>query len=81
MAVQVRDICEIAEEIKADWTKPHFAAMPYLNAMDSLFTINDYYYCDSAREIILRFLANARTWRGPIAQKIKKELKAIAGVI
>lgn len=81
MAVQVRDICEIAEEIKADWVKPHPFAMPYLEAMDSLFTINDYYYQDSAREIVLRFISNACTWRGPVAQKIKKELKAIAGVI
>ncbi len=78
MATQVRDICEIAEEIAADWSKPYFGAVPYLGVMHSLFTINDYYYQDSAREIIFRFLANARTWRGPVAQRVKRELKAIA---
>jgi hypothetical protein len=35
---------------------------------------------DSAKSIVLYFLANANTWRGEKARAIKVELKKIAGV-
>jgi hypothetical protein len=30
--------------------------------------------------MVLYFLANAGTWRGPDAKRIKNELKALAGI-
>ena len=37
----MRTIREIAYEIKKDWTKVYFGAVPYLEAMYQLETIND----------------------------------------
>lgn len=68
---------DIAQEIRADWTNPYFGAVPYLDAMHSLGTMADHYYADSARSIVLYFLANAQTWRGETARRIKAELRAM----
>ena len=70
----MRSLREIAAEIAADWQKPYFAAVPYLQAMRSLNTIRDRYGMDDAREVVIYFLANASTWRGDVARRIKKEL-------
>lgn len=72
-----RSIATIAREIRADWTKPYFGAVPYLAAMQSLDGIDDEYGYDDARSIIAYFMANATTWRGAKAQEIKAELKAM----
>lgn len=50
---------------------------PYRKAMRELDTITDRYGLDSAYEIVLRFLANATSWRGPDARRIKAELNEI----
>lgn len=75
-----RPIAEIACEIARIWTKPYFGALPYIRAMQSLVTIHDACGHDDAKTIILYFLANAKTWRGEDARRIKAELKAIPGV-
>lgn len=75
-----RPLNAIAEEIIRDWKKPYFAAVPYMQAMRTLVTINDAYGADSARGIVLYFLSNAQTWRGEVAKRIKAELKILAGV-
>ena len=74
---QKRTISEIAAEIKKIWTKPYFGAVPYLNAMLELQTVDDNYMFDDARSIINYFLANASTFRGEDARRIKKELKEL----
>ena len=71
----MRPIYEIAKEIKKDWTKPYFGAVPYLQAMQTLSGQNDVYGFDSAKSIINYFLANAGSWRGETAKRIKAELK------
>lgn len=78
--VQNRFLWEIAEEIKSDWTKPYFGAVPYIDALSTLNWANDSYGCESARTQIIYFLSNASTWRGEVAQRVKKELKALAGI-
>lgn len=70
-----RPIFEVAAEIREDWKKPYFGAVPYLRAMDSLRSINDTYGYDDADSIVRYFLANASTWRGETARRVKKELK------
>lgn len=71
----MRTLKEIASEIKKDWSNVYFGAVPYLDAMTTLNSINDNYYFDSGKSIVIYFLSNATTWRGEIARKIKKELK------
>ena len=72
-----RPIKFIAAEISDNWPKPYFGAVPYLQAMHELNDINDKYYADSARTIVSYFLANAGTWRGEVAKRVKAELKAL----
>lgn len=71
----MRPIHEIARDIKLNWKNPYFGAVPYLEAMFTLSGITDKYGYESAKSIILYFLANASTWRGETAKKIKSELK------
>lgn len=72
-----KTIQEIAVEIKKTWKNVNFSAVPYLDAMMYLETINDHYIYESASSIVLRFLANAQTWRGDDARRIKKELNEL----
>lgn len=72
-----RTIGEIAREIRRDWTKPNYAAVPYLQAMQGLGDISDSYGADSARSVVAYFLGNASTWRGDVAKRIKAELKGL----
>ena len=76
----MRELNVIAREIKADWVKVNYAAKPYLDAMSTLGSINDDYYADSGKSVVLYFLANAQSWRGEKAKAIKAELKKMAGV-
>ena len=76
----MRPIYEIAKEIKQDWKNVYFGAVPYLEAMFSLSNIADNYGLDSGKSVILYFLANAGTWRGETARRIKKELKGICNM-
>lgn len=73
----MRSISSIAREIKQDWKKPYFGAVPYLNAMTTLDSIKDNYYLDSGESVVLYFLSNSHTWRGANAKRIKAELKDI----
>ena len=73
----MRSINVIASEIDSDWKKVNYTARPYLDAMYSLNNIGDSYYLDSGEGVVLRFLANAGTWRGETAKRVKLELKAM----
>ena len=69
-----RSIRVITKEIEQDWTKPYFGAVPYIEAMNTLDKITDNYFADDARYVVMYFLANAGTWRGEVARRIKAEL-------
>ncbi len=75
-----RPLYVIAQDIRANWPKVNYAAVPYLDAMATLESIEQNYYFDSGRSVVLYFLANAGSWRGDVAREIKKELKAMAGI-
>lgn len=75
--MQNRPLYIIAADIKADWQKVNYAAVPYLEAMQQLNSIDDNFILDSARSIVRYFLSNATTWRGEKAREIKAELKAM----
>lgn len=70
-----RAISTIAAEIRRDWAKPYFGAVPYLDAMRDLNLITDRYYYDDGVSIVRYFLANASSWKGDTARRVKAELK------
>jgi len=72
-----RPIYDIATEIRREWRKPYFGAVPYLEAMSTLAVIDDAYGYDSGRSIVTYFLSNAMTWRGDVARRCKAELNAL----
>lgn len=76
-----RAISDIAGDIIAAWgpAKIYFGAKPYLLAMTELSAPSDAYGQDSAQSIVRYFLANASTFRGPVAKALKAELKALIG--
>jgi hypothetical protein len=79
-----RPLYEIAREIRSDWSKQgkgiNYGAKPYLDAMASLDSIDSNYGADSAKSVVCYFLANAGTYRGETAKRVKAELKKMAGI-
>jgi hypothetical protein len=65
----------LVELIRKNWRPVNFAARPYLDAMGSQNEITDAYGQDSGGSIVLYFLNNAGTWKGPIAKAVKADLK------
>ena len=72
-----RPIYVIANECSSDWKNVYYGAKPYLDAMRSLDSIEDKFYADDARSVVAYFLANANSWRGDTARRIKAELKGM----
>jgi len=71
-----RPLYEIATEIRKEWKKVNFGAVPYLKAMGTLTSVKDPYDYDSGESIVIYFLANASGFRGEAARRIKAELKS-----
>jgi hypothetical protein len=69
-----RSLNTIAHEIRNDWKKVSPYAIDYLDAMETLDSIDDKYIADSGRSIVAYFLSNAQSWKGETAKRIKKEL-------
>lgn len=78
--IQSMTLSELAAMARRDWRKVYFGAVPYLEVLSSLATIDDSYGADGARTIIIYFLSNASSWRGEVARQVKKELKRRAGI-
>lgn len=84
-----RSLGEIGREIRDDWkavqgntrqgTNPNHPAGAYVGPMIELGDgdINARYYHDDARGIVRYFLANATSWRGDTARRVKAELKSM----
>lgn len=73
-------LSQIADIIRRDWKPMNYAAVPYVQAMLQLSSVSDSYGADDGKGIVLYFLSNASTWRGPVAKLVKAELKKRAGV-
>jgi hypothetical protein len=73
----MRELYTIAADIRKNWPNVYFGAKPYLDAMTYLVTIKDHYGWDSGESVVQYFLANAGTWRGEDARRIKAELKGM----
>lgn len=79
-----RSLSAVAREIVADYRskgKPvHYSAAPYVEAMLSLRDLNDSFGYDDARSVVMYALSNLSTWRGPVATRVKAELRAALAV-
>lgn len=73
----MRTLKEIAREIKKDWVRISPYALPYVEAMETLKSIHENYYMDTAGDVVMRFLCNAQGWRGDVAKRVKAELKSM----
>ena len=49
----MRSLETIAREIRADWKNVYFGAVPYLQAMRSLGSVDDEFGRDDGRSIVL----------------------------
>jgi hypothetical protein len=61
--------------IRKDWKNVYFGAEPYLQALESMSSERSNYMFESGQVMILYFLSNASTWKGPVAKAVKAELK------
>lgn len=75
--MNARPLHEIAEDVITHWGNVSYSAWPYLNAMQNLDKVTDTYGHDTADSIVRYFLANATTWRGEDARRVKAELKGM----
>lgn len=72
-----RPVYKIAQDILNNWSRPNYAARPYLAAMLTINNENEQFGHDTAKSIILYFLSNASSYRGPKAKELKNELKTL----
>ena len=75
--LKTKSISAIVSIVRRDWKNVNFAAEPYLDAMSSLDSVQDNYGADSGKSVVLYFLGNAATWRGPVAKIVKTHLKSL----
>lgn len=80
-----RPLGVIAKEIFADWKTmrergDNHPAYPFAAAMLQLETIEDVYYAERGKEIVLGFIGNAQGWRGVVAQRVKAELRKLVNL-
>jgi hypothetical protein len=72
-----RPLSVITREIRKDWRPMYRPAEAHFEAFEYANDVSEMYGCDSVRSEINYFLANAQTWKGEVARRIKLELKAI----
>jgi len=80
MTKNTRPINVIAREILNDWggwNKVNYGAVPYLEAMFRINSVDDRYICEDGKTQVIYFLSNASSWRGETARRVKKELNAM----
>ena len=68
-------VSEIAYAIAKDWKNISPYAADYLNDMKEINDIEGNYIHDSAKSVVLYFLANASSYRGESARAYKDLLK------
>jgi hypothetical protein len=69
---------EIVAAIRADWAKPSYAAVPYLDALANLQSWDARYMYDTARGLAAYLLANLGSYRGPVAKSVKATLREVS---
>ena len=74
-----RTFQQIARDVKSTWMNVYFGAAPYIEALLTLDTTDPeaLYGIETAGDITRYFLANAQTFRGADARRLKAELKSM----
>jgi len=77
----MRTLREIAFEVEADWRNiTNSGAQTALHQMKEISDIGAQYGHDSTgHSVVGSFLTHAIGWRGEVARRIKKELRAMCG--
>ena len=65
----------IQDDLDEQGKEMYFGAVPYIEAMATLETMDDKYGYDDAESIVAYALGNLQTYKGPKARAIKAELK------
>ena len=75
--MEKRTFAEIVKEIRTLWSKPHFGAVPYLEALGTINSSDKDapYLFETAADLVPYLLSNMTTFRGADARRIKAELK------
>jgi hypothetical protein len=75
----MRRLAEIAVEVRKDWHPiNNGAAVSALEAMAKMGLVTEPFGFDrNGYGVIGLFLSNATGWRGPVARRIKSELRAM----
>lgn len=73
--LQAAPLSQIADIIRREWRPIYFAAQPYVAAMLQCPSVDSHYGVETGKDIVLRFLCNCATWRGPVARLVKAELQ------
>lgn len=78
IAREIRDLRMPVSKGFANWKKcTRSSWYPYLEAMLNMENVTDQYGAEDGVMIILYFLSNSTTWRGPDARRIKAELNSM----
>lgn len=74
-----RTFQQIARDVKSIWMNVYSGAVPYLEALLTLDTTDPeaLYGIEKAGNIARYFLANAQTFKGTVARRLKEELKTL----
>ena len=77
----MRTLREIAAEIQADWTVINNAgASDALECMKKMGAITEPFGADpNGYSVVGAFFGNSIGWRGPVARRVKKELRQMCG--
>lgn len=77
----MRTVREIAVEILADWTViNNTGARDALECMRKMGAITERFGADpNGYSVVGTFLGNSIGWRGPVARRVKKELRQMCG--
>lgn len=77
-----RTFAEIMREVRKVWKNPYFGAVPYIDALEQVDSSDPdaSYLFETAKDIVPYFLANATTFRGVDARRIKAELKKMCNI-
>ncbi|WDD90398.1 hypothetical protein Bsp3421_000235 (plasmid) [Burkholderia sp. FERM BP-3421] len=75
----MRRLSEIAAEVRKDWHPiNNGAAVIALDAMASMGSISAPYFLEPhGYGVVSSFLNNAKGWHGPVARRVKAELRAM----
>lgn len=69
----MKTLQEYVTEIRAEWTDVNSNAALYLDDMSKFAAVD----CEDSVTAVARFILYARTWTGPRALEIKKELNQL----